>query len=619
MMNKELLLYIQAQQKAGMPDAVIKEMLMTRGGWRAADIDEALRSLKPLPVTPTPPPAPAPSPAPVAPMSAPVQAPVQPPAPKVNPNPTRYPGTTLVSQSPEISAASTVPAQTPTPPPTPVPAPISTQAPVAAPTPAPTPEPTRAPTPEPVQAIANPNLQPTTPSAVYQPTRADNTPFFTGMQKPAEAPAPRKSKALLKTLIALVVLLMLGAGAAYGYFFYINPSPSVAFQTVVPALLSAKTGHLKTVATLDFDKSALAAAVPSVQTPAVEGIPISENTNSTATVTLETSFDKTVFDNPKSETVATATSSAFPMTLKLETKIVDRIMYAKVPDLGFLNDIIGGNTSAFLPGDWVAFQPSEISSMLSLPIELPLLQGVDAAKQKQVEDIFIKGGAVTPTIELSKATLDGTTVHRYQFSFDKEALKKSAQDSYAFLYGSPMPDSQVQALTQFLDGFTISDGELWVGVWDRKPHRIIFTVKPSGDLGAKLHAIKFDITLSSFGTPVTITAPASPKSFTSLFEQTKKQTQDAGIKAALGSIMANAQIYYSVKKSYAGLCAAPTGLKGLLDTFAPKLLPGVAYCKDAAKQFAVAMPLSSETGVACVDATGKVATIAATPTGTECK
>jgi hypothetical protein len=466
---------------------------------------------------------------------------------------------------------------------------------------------------------ANPNLQPTTPSAVYQPTRADNTPFFTGMQKPAEAPAPRKSKALLKTLIALVVLLMLGAGAAYGYFFYINPSPSVAFQTVVPALLSAKTGHLKTVATLDFDKSALAAAVPSVQTPAVEGIPISENTNSTATVTLETSFDKTVFDNPKSETVATATSSAFPMTLKLETKIVDRIMYAKVPDLGFLNDIIGGNTSAFLPGDWVAFQPSEISSMLSLPIELPLLQGVDAAKQKQVEDIFIKGGAVTPTIELSKATLDGTTVHRYQFSFDKEALKKSAQDSYAFLYGSPMPDSQVQALTQFLDGFTISDGELWVGVWDRKPHRIIFTVKPSGDLGAKLHAIKFDITLSSFGTPVTITAPASPKSFTSLFEQTKKQTQDAGIKAALGSIMANAQIYYSVKKSYAGLCAAPTGLKGLLDTFAPKLLPGVAYCKDAAKQFAVAMPLSSETGVACVDATGKVATIAATPTGTECK
>jgi hypothetical protein len=57
----------------------------------------------------------------------------------------------------------------------------------------------------------------------------------------------------------------------------------------------------------------------------------------------------------------------------------------------------------------------------------------------------------------------------------------------------------------------------------------------------------------------------------------------------------------------------------LLDTFAPKLLPGVAYCKDAAKQFAVAMPLSSETGVACVDATGKVATIAATPTGTECK
>ena len=52
MINQEILLYIKAQIDAGMPQDVIREMLISRGGWKPEDVAEAFRRAVPPLVTP---------------------------------------------------------------------------------------------------------------------------------------------------------------------------------------------------------------------------------------------------------------------------------------------------------------------------------------------------------------------------------------------------------------------------------------------------------------------------------------------------------------------------------------------------------------------------------------
>ncbi len=723
MINKELSLYIDAQIAIGTPQNIIKEMLVTRGGWRESDVDEALRSIlnpipaQPAPVAPQPVSQPKPAPQPVQPSRIEVDA-VRP-----QPSQARMPGTTLISQSPELQTARPVVAA----------APVGAQAPVASPTPtpvAPAIPPTQTPTPAPAAAapaswltrtatpaqpavpvqpqpnmaapysFATPPAQPSQPSpvssfvppsaavtgsspipptaaaplssstpvaptapvpvqvstpmtpimqqpvspladisdsvlpsamaindikppvqSVYDPTRAGQPAMFSGMQgsEPViRETTPGRGKKIA-IIVSTIIILLLAAAAAYGYFFYLNPSPKVAFANVLPQLTSAKTGHFKGTMVAEFDKGMASLFLPQIgQNQGTTGVPISENNTGQATISFDGMFDRTDAANEKTDISLAFSSNVIPVSISLQTKFIDNTLYAKVPDLGFLNDLTGGNTGGFLPGDWVQFSKADLSEPLPGTTIMPsFISNLTAEKKDQIRNIIFNAGVITPTIELSKEKLNGVSVHRYQFSVNQQALAKAIADSSVIASGQAMSPDDNAVLNDILSSFTVADGQLWVGVWDRKPYRIMFTLKPTEGGSDAISSIKFDSSLDAFGSPASITAPVSAKPFSSLFQDAQNKGRDAAIKAGLTSAVPAAEIYYGSKRTYLGLCADTT-VKSIIDTMAAKYAPSV-YCKDSARTYAVAFPLASESGVACMDNGGKIISLATLPTGTSCK
>ena len=437
---------------------------------------------------------------------------------------------------------------------------------------------------------------------------------------------------LAKVIIGLVILLVLaglGGGAAYGYFYYVNPSPARAFAAVIPKFKSAHTGHYKATITATFNKNAVSGLIPAPAglTASDQGVVISQDTTAQGTFTIDGTFDKTDAKNPKSSNTLTIGTTAIPLSITLETRLIGETLYAKVPDLGFLADLLGGNTFGFVPGDWVelskseAMTASQIDPMLSalLPTQATTNTVATNAQQDQLVSAFFDSGVITPTVELAKGTVGTTSVHRYQFSVDQQALKTALTKAYAGATGSADNGMVASAIGQFVDGMTVQNGELWIGVWDGKPYRIMFTVKPTGDFANELQSVAFDINFDSFGQPVTITTPVGAKSLMSLIQDAQKKMKDTKIQANLTAVKTRAELYYSVKRTYLGLCSADAGLKTQFASLTNLASPGGVYCKDSARAFAVAAELTTPQSVACVDNTNSVTLMPALPTALACK
>jgi hypothetical protein len=657
MINQEILLYIKAQLAAGMSEGMIREMLISRGGWKPDDVAEAFRRIMPPPepkpmvaqpsptpvmaarpsVAPTP--APAPQMKPVPPVVQPqpvvmqpavhsVAAPQPAVAPTVNPAPKVIP---VMSVSPQPASPQPAPMPQVAPRPmTPTPAPVQvapTAPPVATPTPSlrdtvrisqvsttpstPIPAATPAPTSVPLSDIKPPTPLPTpTPAAtpassIYAPTRTvAPTQSSSSFLQPEKSVTPEKSPMLVKKshskvglfVVLLLVLVVLGGGGAYAYMTYLNPAPAKAFADAAASFQSAKTGHIKGTIAADLGSVMLAGM---------------SDSSKPATATFDTVFDRTDAANPKTDSTITV-GGILPSALSVEIETIGTTLYAKVPDLGFLADFLGGNSQALLPGDWVSFSPSDAATLGQSPIPA---SGISQAQKDQIAQVFLGGGVITPTVALSRETVNGVFSNHYQFSFNQDAFKNAVMQSYAIVAGNQMPSDQADIFTQTLAQSSVTDGQVWIGVFDKMIHRITFTVKVQGTASTQAQDVKFDISFDSFGKPVSITAPATSKSLLSTLQDAQNKANDARIQSAITSAVPQALIYYSGKRSYVGLCDAPTGLKNILSTMG-SVIP---YCKSTARAFAVAAPLSTPNQFACADAGQKVVTLASLPTGTVCK
>jgi hypothetical protein len=457
---------------------------------------------------------------------------------------------------------------------------------------------------------------------------------FVGMQSQqddvriTETKPKSKTGKIIFAIIALLVILGIGGGAAYAYVFYINPTPARAFASVVPKLESVQTAHYKATIVATFDKNLVSGLVPTpagLTTPDA-GVAISENPTAQATLTIDGSFDRTDSKNPKASNTLTMATNAIPLSLNIETRLVNGTFYAKVPDLGFLADILGGNTFGFVPGDWVEISKADIATeaqtnpQVSSFIPSQVTTTLTDDQQKQLMAAFLDGGVITPTVELAKDKVGTTSVHRYQFSVNQQALNQALVKAYRITTGAKDDSGEVAAAVgQIVDNVTIQNGELWVGVWDQKPYRLMFTVKPNGAVAGELQSITFDINLDSLGQPVAISAPVGAKPLISLIQDAQKKSKDMSIQSNLSAIKTKAELYYSVKRTYLGLCSAETGLKTAFPELTTMSAPQMTYCKDSPRTFAVAAELGTPASVACVDNMNSVTLTTALPTGTACK
>ena len=312
----------------------------------------------------------------------------------------------------------------------------------------------------------------------------------------------------------------------------------------------------------------------------------------------------------KSDITATLSTGLLASPLTTEIKSIGPTVYAKIPDLGFLADMLGGNTQAILPGDWVSFLSSDTAALGQTGV---LAGNISSTQKTQIMQIFMQGGIITPSASLSRVNVGGVLMHHYQFSVNQDALKKAVEQSLALVSGTALTDAQSAAIDQAFSQFTVTNGEVWIGILDRTPHRIIFTIKMAGSIASEVQDLKFDISLDSLGKSVSVTAPSSSKSVLSVIQTVQTSIADEHIKTGLAQAVPQSLIYYAAKHSYVGICDADTGLKNIVGG----LGASASYCKSTAKAFAVAAPLSTGQ-FACADTAGQVVDLASLPTGTVC-
>ncbi len=754
MINEEITSYIQAQLKAGTPKDIIREVLVSKGGWRLVDVEEAFSKLNPLTssvsipsintatsvVSPNPdngsiatlvednakvateaeaqaaidsimqskstiaPTQPGPTiqkevsttsnvnktdpiiSTPVQNISQPIiSTPTSVSTPIVSSIPTSVPTQTpVVSQTPVAQSVAEKVEVMPTLQPkkqelNPVsaPAPIKQTSPEIAPivnTPVVTPavninsNPRDSFTfvkgavgsPEPIRQSQNTNtppsaftgVKPQPPAAVsslplgapekpavqqniYGPTREGSTPAFAGMQasQMLSQSQPKTSGKKIAMILGITLLvLLLGGGSVFGYFYYVSPTPTRALGFAAQKISTYQTGHYVAKLKAEFDRSGIIGDIiptPEGLTPP-EGLKPSENTQAEATLTIDGTFNRTDPIEQRSATTFSLKTTLAPVDLKLETRLIGTTLYAKVPELGFLADLIGGDTFGFLPGDWVKLSKDDVVSLASDAPELQMVPGVQGGgltqkltkeQQDKVIQLFTNGNIITPTVELSKSEINGVRVHRYQVSINTENLKQVLSQTYEITTGQKILPSQTQALGDLLTSFEITDAEIWVGVWDHMLHKIVFNVIPRDESMKTMNAkLGVDISFDSFGTPVEVSSPISAKPFISILEDARKKGKDASIKANIAQARATAEIYYSTKRTYIGLCESQEGLGQTINALTSLVSPGVPYCKDAARTYVIAAPLTTEnSGFFCADNTGNQVSLATVPSGTVCK
>lgn len=577
MTTQELIFYIKEQLKGGIPPDVVKEVLITRGGWRAADIDEAFAFIG-LGVGKKP----APQPKPVAP---------SPVAQSVRIEPQRV---ELTAPTPKVE-----PPVEPKPVAPPAPTPLANPAPVTPPPPvqqelqsqtSPTPiasAPTEAPT-----------------ESVYEPTHKGMAPEYIGMSGTVVSETPVKKhtgkKSLMLVFIILGVLLLGGAGA-YAYMYYINPSSDRVFATMTAKLEDAKSFEYKEEAII---------TVPSIPSLSALSAGAGENTalpassNQTITFSVEGAVDSTDPNRPMSQSTIHLETTLLPFNLSVLTEVIGDKIYFQLPNLGILTSAIAPDVA---PGDWLYLSKADLEKMA---LENPEFKSrIENFKQNQlteeerqaIKKAFIESGTFVPTLELPRgATPDGVPVRKYQWTVDKDKLLVLIENVSRIATGEDLTAEEKTELAQGLGNIEITDGEIWIGVRDFLPHEVHFTMKVK-DANFPV-TVKNTFTLSNFGKKLNLTEPENATSYYDIFSTAQSKSKDAEIKAWLGSARALGEIYYSTVHSYLGVCTSPNGFVETVRNVGVAIAPDTANCIDSKGAYRLYAHLVTDpTKFFCVD------------------
>lgn len=548
MINQELLFYIKDQLRAGYPKEAIRDMLVTRGGWQAKDVDEVFAYIV---------------------------------SPKEN---TLTPTTqTQFVATPAVSAA-----------------PLSID-PVASPT-----------------AATEPNKPVDTRSidmSFYQPTRATTPPMYEGMNHgqgsvavAVGAPAKRRNRSAVVGVMLLI--LSLGGGVTYGYTQYWNPAPEQVIGRMLGRLSTMQSAKYTSTITASFP--GVDGALASVGLVRADTAPVGMPTQKGTTMTLELSGDirrdgQGVAGNSTGQVSLTDSmgkvGGAFTGIFKDET------IFMKVPN-GLPADfaqLVAG--AGLIPGDTVSVNPGDVLNVSGQSSTWSL-----TGSPAEFFAMLIDRNAVSLAGKLPDTSLNGSRVHHYQFSISRDAIAEIL--STIVRKNGAVTSADVQDM---LKGIDFQEGEVWIGSYDFLPHQVSFSIRAGDPLSPT--RISVVIGMSDFDSAVSVIIPTDAKSLSLAVDSARGTIQTSMVKNTLAQVRAVAEIYYSTKRSYAGLCKSPIGLLPIMTSLSTENAPASA-CFDTAKGYAIGSSVAGTTpAYFCVDnsSTGEVHDVAALPTKAVCE
>lgn len=621
MFNQELINYIKEQLRIGTPKELVKDVLMTRGGWVSADVDEAIRLATGQPKVAAP--------------AMPQQS--LPPQPAVQPTQTFSP--TPIQQSPVMPATQTAALQ---------------QAPFTADGFRPAQVAAMSPTqvaPQ-VQPLAN-TVGMQAPLQSGQPFQA-TTPLGGGSQQMnqsawgtapsnfqpevviTEKTRPGIFARILKTLFTLVILAALGAGGWYAYTKYFAPQPvTTSLSAVASAFAAGVTGG-------SFDMTLTQGAVNT----SASGI---FTKDPDTTISLSGSLRRSDDPSGAKPTAIAYTGKSTYFAIPDQTTKTGTVLGSLYNEEKFLSQKIFGTPFA-VSGEYLASlsNPDLSQSLLAILTEILGRRSPDASSSFFS---FVAGqNALTLGALVGEEPIAEIPTLHYKVTVDP--LK--AKEVLGTFVGT-LPVSLRAPFLSYFDTVATMGGDIWIGKSDALPYQIVLTLMPKdvGD-GKTLMPTTFSLMLKDFiqsGVEVNGKAVSIPQNTFPLADMLsvppseREKTAELDIKDSdsvtpehppadenhtaisniLLSVDARAKAYYAKNKTYVGLCLSKDTTMGLwpviLDIRAHKSKSPT--CRESATAYAIAATTIEAHGgsVACVDNTTGTgyASLSAMPTTPMCK
>lgn len=592
MFNQELINYIKEQIRIGTPRDLIKDVLMTRGGWTAGDVDEAIRIAtgQPKVVAPTMP-LPQNQTVSSAPTVASGQATFTPQTTFVNQTPLTAP----LQQAP-FSADGFRPAQIASTPPLVQPVPLQ-----------PASTPVTGMQPMGVNGVVQPGV-----SAWTTPTQSVSADI-----RITEKPRPSIFVSALKTLFVLFVLGAIGVGGWYVYTKYFHQkTPTVTLGTVAQAYTTSVAGG-------SFDLTVAAGT----ETTGISGI---FTKDADTTITLSGSLRRSTDPAGGKPTAIAYTGKSLYAALPDETTTAGSLLGSLYTPEKFTTQKIFA-VPFVLSGEYLnaLTNPDFAQSMLSVVIEILGKRGADSNAS------FFSFSVAQQTVNLGafvgeESVGDITALH-YKLILDPIKVKTTLD---AFV-GNLSPVNRGPFLSYF-DTIASVEGDIWVGKQDSLPYQIVFTLTPkdTGD-GKTVVPVVVTLSLKDFiqsgsvvnGKSVSIPKDAFPLGDMLLIPPSErgKTTSDqevigttpqhpsvdenyTAISTILTTVAPRAKAYYAKNKTYVGMCLSKDSNIGLwpviLDIRSKKSKSPT--CRESATQYAIAAAVVDKVGVGevlCVDNT----------------
>lgn len=552
MVTQELLVYLRAQQAAGMPPSEMERLLVTEGGWDKAVLLEAFAILGITVIANT------------APL---IQAPPQINTPEVvltakEPLQVNASITPETYQRREEAAGNSEVAATATLPPnneddflgifsnSPSPATPATEPFVAQPNPSliATPPVTSASAPIADKVIergfasyaevAPLSNFPQVSSAANTTDRSDPRSVNAFSEERVTSPLSPSNRKNAVLVLAIAVFLLVFGSAAAGYFFLANraPKPEVVFAGMLHAMKDVHSYAFTMKSSIDIS------AKPSGEALQMANAYLGKGSEGALKLALNTT-GATIMGE-------TATSSQTDVTYDMDgnarygavsiildgganIRTTDGKVYFRITKIPQLLAMTGMSSMiAEWKDKWISFDTnatSSLSSMMNMSVKSSVPTTLTPGDREKVLQIFEKDFPIELSVPKDdSAVLGGVEVYHYRFTVEKNKLASLLTELSA-LYGKQSAEQDPDVLKKSIDTavelFASTTGELYVGKKDSYLYRT--NIRIPIDLATSSvqvsGAIDIEMNASSFNTVAPITAPNDTTSIEDVYADIMKK------------------------------------------------------------------------------------------------
>ena len=301
----------------------------------------------------------------------------------------------------------------------------------------------------------------------------------------------RRRKPVLIIVIAAAILLI--GGAVFAYFSYLR-SP----QMIIKAMMQ----KMSEVKSLEYSGRIMIGRISPNSLGNAESmfksLKLASTTGSTLlTVSFNGASDMNDPNNAKTSFLVNVSLGTTTMGI-LETRAISDIVYLNLKDVSGLG-LLDLN---FFKNKWIEINPKEIIQDLGLEGQIATGTTSELTPDQiiRIKSLIIDSKLIKVLNTLPSENIDGVDTYHYEFTIDKEELKRVAREAAKIVPEKNIDEDMLNKFDKQVDTTTIPQSEIWIG----KSDSLLYKFQSSS-----IQNFMVSLSLKNFGKTLSVGIPTS--------------------------------------------------------------------------------------------------------------